>query len=125
MKALACRGLIALALLDLLSAGAGAALAGGATPTGIVVSADSDGPPGSFGYYGYLDTSRKCRAARKVKLLHEGDQHVRVIDIDHSSSSGNFGVSAPAPATKIVVPKQKVGRPGHKELCGRGSHPIL
>jgi hypothetical protein len=125
MKSLVRRGLIALALTGLLAAGAGAALAGGTSPTGIVVSADSDGPPGSFGYYGYLDTSRKCRAGRKVKLLHEGDQHVRVIDVDHSSNSGNFGVSSPAPATKIVVPRQKAGRPGHTELCGRGSHPIL
>jgi hypothetical protein len=119
------RGLILAALLGVLAASTAVAFGGSQTPTHVVLVGDTaDAPPGSHLWFGYLKTSRECRANRKVQLLYSYPHHgYRVVDTDRSSRAGNWAASFPVDRVtdaKIVVPENNVGSHRHPDICRKG-----
>ena len=120
------RALILTSLLGVLVASTAAlAFAGSQTPTRVeVVGNASDSPPGSELWFGFLKTSRDCRANRQVKLLYSYPNHgYRVVDTDRSSRAGNWAASFPLDRVtdaKVVVPEKNVGSNRHPDICRKG-----
>ena len=91
-------------------------------PTEVVLVSYAQTPPGTYHVQGYLNTSSKCRANRRVKIffVYSGSVVWTLVDEDTSSLNGNWAGSGPAKgsyATKIRVTRKNVGRPGHRHIC--------
>ena len=111
---------------------AGAVLIGGAataaahttsTPTEVVfVDGAQTSSPDTLHVQGYLNTSSKCRANRRVKIffIYSGSPEWTLVDEDRSSLNGNWSGSGPIKGNysqKIRVTRRNVGPPGHKHIC--------
>ena len=132
-------GIATLGASAILLGGAEAAVAHNNSTSTTVVIAGNDIPrPGTLAVYGYLDTSEACRANRVVNLfaryLEWTHRHVlapgewTLADKDRSSLDG-FYVGGMADynlmATKVVVTRKNLGRPGHRHICQGDSEGLV
>ena len=119
------KGIIVFFASALLIAGAGTAVARTTTtPTTVVYVTSAPGPGAKTGFYGYLDTSKKCRANRTVKLFFQYPTGFKLIDTDKSSLAGNWGVSGDTTGAglgKVVATRRVFGPRGHRHVCQRDS----
>jgi hypothetical protein len=122
------KGLIALCAIAALSGTAAAQAHTVRIPTDIQLVGQVEGPAGNLGVYGFLATTKKCRAGRKVKLVFHYVTGNRVVDVDRTSRSGNLGLSGNptgADGARVVAVKRRFGPRGHRHVCKGDSAPLL
>jgi hypothetical protein len=108
------KGILALALVAMLTVGVGVALAARSYTTKIVFLGNN-GTGSDQTFYGNLKTNTKCLAARKMGLFKKTSDGYKLLDVDLSSFNGAWALRAdlngtPELAVKVKKDKRKHGR---------------
>jgi hypothetical protein len=107
------KGILALALVAMLTVGVGVALAAKSYSTKIVFLGN-DGSGSDQTFFGDLKTNRKCLAAREMGLFKKtssGDY--KLLDVDLSSFNGAWAMRAELSGTPDLAVKVKRDKRNH------------
>jgi hypothetical protein len=111
------KGILALALVAMLTVGVGIALAARSYSTKIVFLGNN-GTGSDQTFYGNLKTNTKCLAARKMGLFKKTNDGYKLLDVDLSSFNGAWALRAELNGTPELAVKVKKDKRNHgKVIC--------
>lgn len=117
--------LVTLVTAATLVIGVGVASARDTFPSTIKTSDVVDGGGGIFLITGTVSSPKpKCISGRTVKAIAKFGGKSQVVDVDGTSANGAWatvGSFGGADLVTIKVTKSKIGRPGHRHVCGSDS----
>jgi hypothetical protein len=112
------KGILALALVAMLTVGIGVAFAAKSYSTKIV-SLGNNGTGSDQTFFGNLKTKTKCRAARKMALFKKTSDGYKLLDVDLSSFNGAWALRAELNGTPELAVKVKRDKRNHGNVVCR------
>jgi hypothetical protein len=112
------KGILALALVAMLTVGIGVAFAAKSYSTKIVFLGNN-GTGSDQTFFGNLKTKTKCRAARKMALFKKTSDGYKLLDVDLSSFNGAWALRAELNGTPELAVKVKRDKRNHGNVVCR------